>query len=110
MSVRPIYMDNHSTTRVDPRVLDAMLPYFTEKFGNAASINHSYGEEAAQATEQARQQIATLLNAPARDIIFTSGATESNNIALKGVLYSRGIGNNVITTAAEHRAVLDSVR
>jgi cysteine desulfurase len=109
MPMRPIYMDNHSTTRIDPRVLDAMLPFFSEKYGNAASVNHSYGEEAARATEQARQQVADLLNTSVRDIIFTSGATESNNIALKGVLYARGIGNNVITTAAEHRAVLDPV-
>ena len=108
--VRPIYMDNHSTTQVDPRVLDAMLPFFTERYGNAASINHSYGEEAVQATEQARQQIAALLNASARDIILTSGATESNNIALKGVLHARGIGSHVMTTAVEHRAVLDPVK
>jgi cysteine desulfurase len=107
----PIYMDNHSTTPCDPRVVEAMLPYFTEKFGNSASRNHSFGWEAEEGVDTARKQIAKLINADSKEIVFTSGATESNNLALKGVaeMY-REKGDHIITSSTEHRAVIDPTK
>jgi cysteine desulfurase len=104
----PIYLDNNSTTRTDPRVLEAMLPFFTERFGNAASRHHAFGWEAREAVDQAREQVAALVGASPREIVFTSGATESNNLVLRGVagMY-RQQGDHFITAATEHKAVLD---
>ena len=106
---RPVYLDYHATTPVDPRVLEAMLPYFTERFGNPASKQHAYGWEAQQAVETARKQVAALINASAGEIVFTSGASESNNLAIKGVARAlKDRGNRLITVVTEHKSVLDS--
>ena len=107
----PIFLDNHSTTPMDPRVLEAMLPYFVEKFGNAASRNHAFGWAAEEAVEQARKQIAKLIKADSKEIVFTSGATESDNLALKGTLEMyKEKGTHIITATTEHRAVLDTAK
>ncbi|MCA9101538.1 MAG: aminotransferase class V-fold PLP-dependent enzyme [Planctomycetales bacterium] len=104
----PVYMDNHATTRVDPRVVEAMLPYFSQVYGNPASIGHSFGDDARAAVEAAREQIATSLGATSREIIFTSGATESNNLAIKGLAErARRHGNHLVSVTTEHKAVLD---
>lgn len=107
----PIYLDNHATTPMDPRILTAMTPFFLEKFGNAASRNHQFGWEAEEGVEKARKQIADLIGANSKEIIFTSGATESNNLAIKGVaqMYAEK-GNHIITAATEHKAVLDTCK
>jgi cysteine desulfurase len=107
----PVYMDCHATTPVDPRVLEAMLPYFTEHFGNAASRSHAFGWRAEEAVEEARAEVARLVGATAREIVWTSGATESDNLAVKGVArFHRARGRHLVTTAVEHKAVLDSMR
>jgi cysteine desulfurase len=107
----PVYLDYHATTPVDPRVLEAMLPWFTEKFGNPGSVTHAYGREAAAAVERARAQVASLIGADPREIVFTSGATESNNLAIKGAArFHREERDGVVALATEHKCVLESVR
>lgn len=107
----PIYMDNHATTRVDPRVLEAMLPYFTEVYGNAASRSHSYGWEAEKALDAARDQVGALIGASGKEIVWTSGATESNNLAIKGAAeFYKDRGRHIVTNVLEHKAVLDTCK
>ncbi len=111
----PIYMDNHATTAMDPRVLDGMLPYFTKVYGNAASRNHSFGWDAEKAVDKAREQVAALIGASAKEIVFTSGATESNNLAIKGAVHflkdpAQQGGKHIITSKIEHKATIDSCR
>jgi cysteine desulfurase len=107
----PIYMDNHATTRVDPRVLEAMLPFFGQAFGNPGSASHSFGQEAKRAVDAARQSIAEAIGASPREIVFTSGATESNNLAIRGLAdRPRRKGSHIVSAATEHRAILDPLR
>ena len=109
--MKPLYLDYHATTPVDPRVLDEMLPFFTERFGNPHSKQHAWGWDARDAADKAREQIAALINASANEITFTSGATESNNLAIKGAVETlRSRGNHIVTVATEHKSVLDVCR
>lgn len=106
---QPVYLDHHATTPVDPRVLQAMLPYFEQQYGNASSLHHVYGQVARAAVNAAREQVAQLLNVQPRDVVFTSGATEANNLAIKGSLAAAPPGSHVIVNDAEHKSVLDVV-
>ncbi len=107
----PIYMDNHATTPVDPRVLEAMLPYFTQEFGNAASRSHAFGWNAEKAVDRARDQVGALIGASGKEIVWTSGATESDNLAIKGAAdFYRDRGNHIVTAQTEHKAVLDTCK
>src|SRR5262245_13539081 len=111
MMSKAVYMDNHATTPVDPRALEAMLPYFSDTCGNAASRSHGFGFQAEKAVDGAREEIARLINAKAKEIVFTSGATESDNLAIKGVVeFYRDKGNHVVTAVTEHKAVLDTCK
>ncbi len=107
----PIYLDNNATTPMDPRVLEAMTPYFLQHFGNAASRNHPFGWQAEEAVDYAREQVAKLIGADPKEIIFTSGATEGDNLGIKGVyeMYAAK-GNHIITATTEHKAVLDTCK
>ncbi|HWI15966.1 MAG TPA: aminotransferase class V-fold PLP-dependent enzyme, partial [Burkholderiales bacterium] len=105
----PIYLDNAATTPVDPRVVDAMLPFLREHFGNPASSTHEYGRVARNAVEHARDQVAALIGADAREVIWTSGATESNNLAIKGAVRARGSRGHIVSVQTEHKAVLDTL-
>lgn len=108
MPARPVYLDNQATTRIDPRVLEAMLPYLTDRYGNAGSASHAFGWECRDAVEQARETIAQAIHANPREIVFTSGATESNNLAIRGLAeHRRRAGNHVVSVATEHKSVLD---
>src|SRR5262245_7039698 len=112
MSVKlPVYMDNHATTRVDPRVVEAMLPFFTEVYGNAASRSHTFGWDAEKAVDTAREQVGALIGASGKEIVWTSGATESDNLAIKGAAwFHKDRGNHIITSEIEHKAVLDACK
>jgi cysteine desulfurase len=111
VSTRPIYLDNHATTRTDPRVLESMWPWFVESYGNAASLGHRFGWEAAEGLDHAREQVAGLIGSDAREVVFTSGATESNNLAIKSVLPGlKARGNHLVTAASEHKSVLDVMK
>src|SRR5687768_4010439 len=107
----PIYLDNHATTRVDPRVLEAMLPYFTEAFGNSGSVSHGFGQAAREAVDRSRAAIAAGIGASEREIVFTSGATESNNLAIRGLAdRQRRRGDHIVSVSTEHPAVLDPLK
>ena len=106
--MNPIYLDNQATTRVDPRVTDAIMPYLTDQFGNAASIHHIYGQKASKAVEHSRKILANKINARSKEIVFTSGATESINLAIRGICEKKPEKSHIITQATEHKAILDT--